>query len=300
MQSNSTRWHLRLIQRSCIALSGMAFCVPVAAQQQLALVDAPAPAFDVPQEPAASPTPKANPCSQPNGSIGEPGVHPATVPCTQKRLNWYERFSNGPRDHPLTPLDKGWLATRNLVDPFNLITIGGDAAIAVGYDSHSAYGPGMPGFARYSGVSFTQDMIAEFFGTFAIPSIAHQDPHYHRMEHAKVRRRAWHCIAQVFWTESDSGRMMPNYANIVGFGIDDEISNLFVPGRRTNAPATALRYSTALATAPINNFVNEFLPDIASHIHVQIVIVQRIINQVADKETINSVSGPGGDAVAGP
>ena len=36
-----------------------------------------------------------------------------------------------------------------------------------------------------------------------------------------------------------------------------------------------------LATAPIENFITEFLPDIASRIHVRIVLVQQIINQVA-------------------
>lgn len=273
------------------ALLALALAVNLSAgAQSHALVDAPAPALSIFQEPSASPTPKANPCPQPNGSQGAPGVHPATVPCTQKRLNWYERFSNGPDEKPLTARDKAWLATRNLVDPFNLITIGGEAGISVAYDSHSVYGPGMPGYARYVGVSFTQDLVGEFVGTFAIPAVTHQDPHYHRWENAKIPRRAWHAIAQVVWTESDTGTMMPNYANIVGFAVDDEVNNLFVPGRETNLGASAQRYITTLATAPIGNFVNEFLPDIASHIHVQIVIVQRIIDQVAGKETMNSAN----------
>ncbi len=254
----------------------------------MALVDAPAPAFDAPQEPAASPTPKANPCPEPNGNTGEPGVHPATVPCTRKPLNWYERFTNGPKG--LTPRDKAWLAARDVIDPFNAATIAGDAAIAIGSDSHSPYGPGMHGFGRYVGVSYAQDSIGEFFGTFAIPSIAHQDPHYHRMEHARIPRRAWHAVAQVFWTQSDSGKGMLNYANLVGFGIDDELSNFIVPGRETNGRASAERWAIGLATAPIGNVVSEFLPDVASHIHVQIVIVQRIINQVARMETGNNTS----------
>ena len=78
---------------------------------------------------------------------------------------------------------------------------------------------------------------------------------------------------------------MLNYANLVGFGIDDEIANLYVPGRETNARASADRYGIALLTAPIGNYVTEFLPDVAKHIHVQIVIVQRIINQIAEKNS---------------
>ncbi len=276
---------------------------------EAALPDAPAP-----QNPSSSPTPKPNPCPQPASSIatnpaGQPGaapnssrppalslnstgdpngVYPAPVPCTKRPLNWYQRFVNGPQDKTLTPRDKAWLAVRNLVDPFNLITIGGEAAISVGYDSHSPYGPGMPGYARYVGVSVTEDMTGEFFGTFLIPSIAHQDPHYHRMEHAHIPRRIGHAIFQVVWTQGDNGKGMPNYANLVGFGFDDAIANLYVPNRETSAGASAQRYAIAIATAPIGNFVNEFLPDVARHIHVQIILLQRIINQVANKETMNA------------
>jgi hypothetical protein len=229
--------------------------------------------------------------ADPNVALPGPegaGVHPATVPCQKKPLSLYQRFVNGPKDKPLTPRDKGWLAARNVADPFNLITILGEAGISVGSDAHSPYGPGMPGYARYVGVSFTQDLTGEFVGTFAIPSLAHQDPHYHRMEGRAIPRRVVHAVAQVFWTESDSGKGMPNYANLAGFAIDDEISNLYVPGRRTDVQASAARYATGLASAPIGNLVNEFLPDVASHIHVQIVILQRIINQVARTETSGS------------
>ncbi|HEV2463389.1 MAG TPA: hypothetical protein VGT04_06265 [Acidobacteriaceae bacterium] len=196
-------------------------------------------------------------------------------------MNWYQRFAAGPRNKPLTPGDKGWLAARNVVDPFNVITILGEAGIAVASDPDSPYGPGMPGYGRYVGVSFAEDMTGEFLGTFLIPSIAHQDPHYHRMQHASIPRRAAHACLQIFWTQSDSGRGMLNYANLIGFAAEDEISNLYVPGRETNGRASAERYGTALATAPIGNLVSEFLPDVASHIHVQVVVIQRIINRVA-------------------
>jgi len=206
-------------------------------------------------------------------------------PCQVPIINWYMRFENGPQVKPLTPKEKGWLATKNVIDPFNAITIFGEAGISVAADSHSAYGPGFPGWGRNVGVSYTEDITGEFFGTFLIPSIVHQDPHYHRMPKASYKRRIFHAIDQIVWTEGDNGKGMLNYADLLGFGIDDEIANLYVPGRETNGAATAQRYGIALATAPIGNFITEFLPDVASHIHVQVVIVQRIINQVANKES---------------
>lgn len=250
------------------------------AQQPAAPNPAPATPPAKPQTPLPdAPSPASTATPSQNAKTG--CLYPPCMPPT----NWYMRFVNGPQVKPLTPKEKGWLALRNFVDPFNAITILADAAISVGADSHSDYGPGMAGFGRYVGVSFSQDLTGEFFDTFLIPSIAHQDPHYHRMPHASYPRRVFHAIAQVAWTQGDNGKGMLNYANLVGYAIDDEISNLYVPGRETNASATAQRYAIGLATAPIDNFITEFLPDVARHIHVQIVVVQRIINQVASKDS---------------
>ena len=210
--------------------------------------------------------------------------------CPERAIDWYMRFENGPQVRPMTPREKGWLAARNVIDPFNIITILGISAISVAADSHSAYGPGFPGWGRYVGVSFTEDLTSEFFGTFLIPSIAHQDPHYHRLPDAGYPHRIAHAIYQIAWTQGDNGKGMPNYATLVGAGIDDLIANLYFPGRGTRASATARRYGIALATAPIGNFITEFLPDVANHIHIQVVIVQRIIDQIATNRTNNGGS----------
>jgi hypothetical protein len=244
------------------------------------------------QSTAATPSPAQQPLpDDPSAKPADQTSHEKSksdcrfIPCPAPLIDWYMRFENGPQVRKMTPEQKGWLATRNLIDPFNMITIVGTAGITIAADSHSAYGPGMPGFGRYVGVTFTEDLTGEFFGTFLIPSIAHQDPHYHRMPKASYPKRIFHAINQVVWTQSDNGSGMLNYANLAGFAIDDEIGNLYVPGRQTNAGATAQRYAIGLATAPIDNFITEFLPDVAKHIHVQVVVVQRIINQIANKDS---------------
>ena len=126
------------------------------------------------------------------------------APCPPKpEINWYVRFLDGPQVKPMKAKEKAWLAVRNVVDPFNALTILGLAGIAVASDSHSPYGPGMPVFGRYVGVSYTEDMTGEFFGTFLISSLDHQDPHYHRMPAASIPRRVGHAMLQV------SGLLIP-------------------------------------------------------------------------------------------
>jgi hypothetical protein len=82
------------------------------------------------------------------------------------------------------------------------------------------------------------------------------------------------------WTQGDDDKGMLNYANLAGFAIEDEIGNLYVPGRGTNLPASARRYGISLATAPIDNFIIEFLPDVARRIHIRVVLIQRLIDRL--------------------
>jgi hypothetical protein len=193
-------------------------------------------------------------------------------------------FLNSSASHPMTPKQKALLAEKGVTDPFNLLTIGGLSAISVAANADSAYGPGIKGWAKLSGVSLTQDMTHEFVGTFLIPSLAHQDPRYHRMPNASYKRRIAHCIYQVIWTQSDEGKGMFNYATIVGSAIDEGISDAYVPYRATGWTATSARYGVNLATDPIGNVITEFVPDLARHVNVHAVFVQRVIDQIAREE----------------
>ena len=196
----------------------------------------------------------------------------------------HDVFNNYLRQNAIvayTPGQLGLLAYHGVMDPFNLLTIAGTSAISVATDSHSPYGPGMKGWAKLSGVSLTQDMTGEFVGTFLIPSIDHQDPHYHRMPNAPLRRRILHCAYQIFWTQNDQGKGMVNYSTIVGTVVDEAVDVSYVPYQRMGWGPAAERIASSWASDPIGNYVTEFLPDIASHINLRVVLVQRIINRVA-------------------
>ncbi len=201
----------------------------------------------------------------------------------------FKIFLNEKPRAPLTPMQKGKLALRGLRDPFNALTIVGNAAYTIGSNPHTAYGPGLKGFGKDVGYSYLQDATGTFFGAFAIPSLTHEDPRYYRMPHANIPRRVLHAVARTVIAESDAGHTMPNYATLLTNPICAEISNLYVPGVATNAPSTTKRIMLGYATDPIGNIITEFLPDVASHIHIQILFVQRILNQV----TAPSNNAPG-------
>ena len=148
--------------------------------------------------------------------------------------NPYVRFLDFSGPSPLTPKQKFLLAWRGVSDPYNLLTIGGEAAFTIGTDAHTAYGPGFPGFGKYAGVSLTQDISAEFLGAFLIPALAHQDPRYRREPNLSLRRRIIHVVDSVWIGQDDNGLPMFNYANVFGTIGTSALGNLYVPGRQTS------------------------------------------------------------------
>jgi len=217
----------------------------------------------------------------------DPSRYDVPKPCTEL-IYPYQRFLTSNIVIPMTWQQKGYLALHNLADPFNFATILGVSAITVGADSHSAYGPGLKGFGKSVGVSYLQDATGQFFGAFAIPVLAHQDPRYFRRPQDRVIRRIVYSISRTVVSRSDTGQSMPNYATLLNYPIGAELANLYVPGIHPDGASTVARIFTGYALDPVNNLINEFLPDVASHVHVRIIIVQRILNNIARG---NSVPG---------
>lgn len=227
----------------------------------------PCPSLVTPKAPASG-----GPDSHNNG-VGQ------TEPCTtQSNLSI---VINAEDRRPLTSGQKGLLAVRDVVDPFNVVVVLSEAGAGVGFNSHSAYGPGLKGFGRLAGYGLLQDGQGEFFGTYLIPSLTHEDPRYRRMQHASVPRRILHALERTVVAQHDDGRYMPNYATLLTYPISAELSNLYVPGVQGNVRATARRIGIGLATDPAGNLIAEFLPDLARRIHVRSIFIQQIVNQMA-------------------
>jgi hypothetical protein len=193
----------------------------------------------------------------------------------------YQRFLDTRVVIPLTRTQKGYLALHDVTDPGTIGTIVGISAISIAADSHSAYGPGLKGFGKLAGVSLLQTATGEFFGTFAIPALTHQDPRYFRQPQKPFGKRLLYSISRSYISRSDSGKTIPNYGVLGAYPIVAELSNLYVPGIESDGPSTAKRIATGLALDPVNNIVNEFLPDVAKRIHIRIIFVQQILNNVA-------------------
>ncbi len=205
------------------------------------------------------------------------------VPCRQE--DPVQSVVTSRKIQPLSANQKGELALRDITDPFNLLTIAAYSGFAVSANAHSAYGPGFEGWGKLSGYSLIEDAQGEFLSTFLISSLTHEDPRYHRMPNATVKQRVLHAIAHTWVSQHDDGSRMPNYATLLSFPISAELSNLYVPGVPTNLHDTGERVAIGLATDPSGTLIAEFLPDVAKRIHVRVIFIQEILNQVVTGST---------------
>jgi hypothetical protein len=225
--------------------------------------------------------------------LNAPATPPVQTPPPCRPENPLQPIVSTRETKPLTSKDKGRLAMRNFMDPFNFVTVAGYSAVAIAANSHSAYGPGFRGFAKLTGYGLAEDAQGEFLETYAIPSLVREDPRYHRMPEATFQRRLWHAIEHTYVSQHDEGRAMPNYATLLTYPITAEISNLYVPGIQTDLPTTAKRVGIGLATDPSGAIVAEFLPDVARRIHIRIVFVQEILNRmIVGAPTTTTVAAP--------
>jgi hypothetical protein len=93
-------------------------------------------------------------------------------------------------------------------------------------------------------------------------------------------------MSRTIISRSDSGKSMPNYAVLLTYPISAELSNFYVPGIQSDSASTFTRIFTGYALDPVNGLLNEFLPDVASRVHVRIIVVQRILNNIASGNSI--------------
>jgi hypothetical protein len=240
---------------------------------------APVPQADVPkQAKVADPSGPVPPCPKRNVRGFRILFEPLTQSTCEDQLQLIVETGYV---RPLTSRQKGLLAVRSVTDPFNLLTIATFSGISVAADSHSVYGPGFAGWGRLAGYSLAEDAQGDFTGIYALPSLFHEDPRYHRMPKATVRRRIEHALIHTIVSQHDDGTVMINYATLINVPFSAEISNLYVPDIGTNVPDTAKRVLVGYATDPIGPLVAEFLPDFAKRVHIHIVFAQQILNRIA-------------------
>jgi hypothetical protein len=185
------------------------------------------------------------------------------------------------QSRPLGASGKFHLAVKNVTDPLNIAGTVIDSAISNATSSaNSDFGTGWSGFGRRVGMSMADEGVSEFISTFAISTIAHQDPHYHRDPGASKGRRILYALSRVVIARSDSGKPMFNFAEVAGTTASSFLEATY--NFNSDRPgAVSNRVLVSIGSDAGWNLMSEFLPDIAGHINPRFVFLRRLAERAA-------------------
>ena len=166
----------------------------------------------------------------------------------------------------LTSGQKFGLFVQGTIDPFPIAVYALQAGVSQASGTHREYGQGAAGYGKRFGAALLDGTSARFFGTYAFPSLFHQDPRYFRKGQGSAWSRVGYSVSRGFITRSDSGNTQPNWSNVFGKSAAAGLSNLYYPAADRGANLTLTRVAISLSYQTLGNFAIEFWPEIHSKV----------------------------------
>ncbi len=162
----------------------------------------------------------------------------------------------------LTSREKFGLFAKGALDPFPVAAYAVQAGISQASGTHAGYGQGLAGYGKRFGAALLDGTSSRFLGTYAFPSLLHQDPRYFRKSDGSAWSRVGYCMTRGFVTRADSGTSQPNWSNVFGKSASAGLANLYYPAEDRGANLTLTRLAISLSYQTLGNFAIEFWPEI--------------------------------------
>lgn len=162
----------------------------------------------------------------------------------------------------LTPLQKLELATDNSVAPSmvlgDLISAGIDQAT----NSLQGYGQEYAGFGKRFGSALATSTTNQYFKTFLLPTLLHDDPRYFVLLHGTTTKRVLYAITRVIVTRTDAKTEGVNWPGIAGPLMAEGLANVYLPPEQRTVGKTFRRYGIRIGVGAAANIVKEYWPTI--------------------------------------
>lgn len=137
-----------------------------------------------------------------------------------------------------------------------------DSITAQATGGYPSFGGGMAGYGRRLAAATAGAESANFFGTYALPALFHQDPRYFRSDDGSISNRLAYAASRVIIGRSDDGRSVVNTSLILSQFVQAAVSNAYVPYGRETVSGTVTNALTGLGSVAQARILNEFWPDI--------------------------------------
>ncbi len=162
----------------------------------------------------------------------------------------------------LTSLKKLELATGNSIAPSTLIGDAISAGIDQATNSLSGYGGGAAGYGKRYGSSLATGTTDQYFRTFFLPTVLHEDPRYFVRLHGTAPKRVLYAITRVFVTETDARAKDVNWSELAGPLMAEGLANVYLPSDQRTVGKTFRRYGIRVGFDSAVNIVKEYWPTI--------------------------------------
>jgi hypothetical protein len=162
----------------------------------------------------------------------------------------------------LGPRQKLELAVDETVAPSRFLGSAFTAGIGQARDALPGYGQGWNGYGKRIGSSVASNASSHLFGTFLIPSMAHQDPRYFVKLYGTAGQRVGYALRRVLVTRTDSGGEAFNWSSVVGGLLAEALANSYLPSDERTTGKTFSRFGFRIGFGALDNVVKEYWPTI--------------------------------------
>jgi hypothetical protein len=160
---------------------------------------------------------------------------------------------------PMTSRQKLSLAARHTFDWTSFAGAIAAAAIEQAGNVHEGYGDGGSGYAKRWAATFARERSQDLLSHYLFASLFHQDPRYFYQGTGTKRSRLYHALSTAFVARADSGKVMPNYAYLLGDVGAAAISNAYYPRDDRGVGLILTNAAIGVAGRAVQGVVQEFV-----------------------------------------
>jgi len=206
--------------------------------------------------------------SEPTAFAGQLGLKTTSTPepTALPRVKFVYAGKMGP---PQTTTDKVVLGLRESVTPFVMVGWVFSAGWSQLIDGMPNYGTNGKAFAQRLGAAAALSASKEIFSDSVLAPVFHQDPRYYQLGHShKFINRVIYAGTRPIIGRTDSGKVIPNYATLLGTGGAAGLTTAYYPARNTTGSQVAQTWATSLGGSALGYLVSEFGGEIIQKLHI--------------------------------
>jgi hypothetical protein len=204
---------------------------------------------------AQQPAPSADRPDAPSATHKPPASMVSTL--NRKSLFFPDIATNESR---LSTGDKFKLFVDNSASLGTLVWAAASAGIGQAEDFPQGYGQGAEGYGKRFGASMARNASSEFFGTFVLASMLHQDPRFFPQADPTLGGSVKYAVTRVFVTRNDDGNDVANWSGLLGPAMGEGLANAYWPEGERTAGKTLERYGIDIASRAGFNFLRNYWP----------------------------------------